>query len=64
MLSRRINRILGGMAVTPWTVNELPDAEIETILGMERLAGMREGRKKVDDILANWRKSHPNYRSN
>lgn len=57
LLSKKLNMACGGTVVTPWEVGRIPLEWIEAVTALvDRLPGMAEGQKKVEDYLAKWRK--------
>jgi len=57
LLAQKINTAAGGAFIAPWEIGELPAEWIEAAMALnDRLPGMRQGKAKVADYLAKWRK--------
>lgn len=58
LLSKRINRLLGGMVVSPWDVDDLPQDWIDAVLNLEENVVLNRSWEKVEDKFAEFRRNH------
>ncbi len=56
ILSKEINTICGGAVIAPWQISELPMDWIEIFRAVaERLPKIKQGVRKVQDIVNRWK---------
>lgn len=61
--AQMVNRVLGGYAVGPWDVGELPADWMDVFRGLENeLPGMQNGMRQVEAVRDRFLRSHPTYR--
>jgi hypothetical protein len=56
LLARKVNLFLGGAAVMPWEVGQVPDEWMMVMLGMvDELPKYQKGRAEVENVVKAWR---------
>jgi hypothetical protein len=58
LLARRINGLIGGLAVSPWTVGEIPQDWIDAVLNLENNSVLNQSWEKVEEKFAEFRRNH------
>lgn len=58
LLSRRINGLLGGLAVSPWTVGQIPQDWIDAVLNLDEKSVLNRSWEKVEEKFAEFRSNH------
>ena len=60
LLAQRINQAAGGAVIAPWEVMDLPEAYLDAAEALTvGMVGYGQARRRVDEIKARWRNSHP-----
>jgi hypothetical protein len=61
-LSEYINRRNGGVLVTPWDVDELPDEYVTLYQALQRVDAQAKKKNALESMFTSFRRKHPTYR--